>query len=305
MTVTRLQTPFPSLTSDNFLSRGSAGQVFAISREIVFKCPTSFEDPVATQAEEMGESVKRIEHEKVVYKILMEHRHPNIVHGILCVPEGLFMQRLSSTLEFRIDQSTTLPISRDCQHRWIQQLTSALAWIEQLGYVHGDLRPANIFLDETENIKLGDFDCAVKKGEQLLAASEPFCKLNEAYEPPPAGPISEQFALASCLYNIRFGNKPFHQLNAPTRVLKLIRNEFPATSADHVFGATIQKCWKGAYGSIGDLQEVISTLLYEHLRQEVRLLAQWNTKPLSANESLRLERKCQEFVEIQRAAVYH
>lgn len=40
-------------------------------------------DPEPMQAEEMEESIKKMENEKVIYRILMEHRHPNIVHGIL------------------------------------------------------------------------------------------------------------------------------------------------------------------------------------------------------------------------------
>ena len=226
--------PFPSLASDNLLSRGSAGHVFAVSSDIVIKCPTIFDDPVPAQAEEMEESIKSMENEKAIYRILMEYRHPNLVHGILIVPEGIFMQRLQTTLQSRIDQSATSPISPDCQLRWIQQLINAVVWFEQLGYVHGDIRPANILLDTMGNIKLGDFDATVKKGEELLAASEPFCKLNKGYETPPAGPVSEQFALGSCIYTIQYGKIPLHEFDPPTRVLKLMRNEFPVTSDDHL-----------------------------------------------------------------------
>ncbi|KAF2194753.1 hypothetical protein K469DRAFT_617378 [Zopfia rhizophila CBS 207.26] len=258
---TRLRTPFRSLSADNFLSRGSAGQVFAISRNVVFKCPTLFDDPAPTQAEETKESIKRIENEKAIYQILMEHRHPNIVYGILCVPEGLFIHRLEMTLESRIEESQTAAINTSTQERWIQQMTSAAAWLEHLGYVHGDLRPANIFLDTRENIRLGDFDGTVKKGEQLVVVSEPFCKLNESYEPPLAGPLSEQFSLASCVYTIRFGHKPFHDIDAPIRVRKLIMNRFPSTSTDVVFGDLTRKCWHGFYDSISAVEQDILSLL--------------------------------------------
>jgi hypothetical protein len=89
---------------------------------------------------------------------------------------------------------------------------------------------------------LTDFDAAVKIGEQLLVASEPFCKLNIDYEVPIAGPQSEQFALGSYFYNIRYGYISFHDLDAPTRVRKLVRNEFPSTSQDDLFGDLIQAC---------------------------------------------------------------
>lgn len=252
---TRLQFPFGALSADNFLSRGSAGQVFAISPNVVFKCPTVFENPIPEQAEEMKESAEKIANEKAVYETLMEHRHPNIVHGILCVSEGIFLQRLGSTLEYHLTQGSPCLYS---QKRWIRQLSSALAWLERLGYVHGDLRPANIFLDVEENIRLGDFDATVKVGEQLRVASEPFCKLNEDYEPPLAGPDTEQFSLGSCIYNIRFGRKPHHDLDPPTRVRKLMMNDFPSTSADYLFGALTNNCWYGGiYDSIYTVEQEI------------------------------------------------
>lgn len=253
---TRLQVPFRALSADNFLSRGSAGQVFAISPNVVFKCPTVFENPITEQAQETEESIAKIANEQAVYKTLMAHPHPNIVHGILCISEGIFLQRLGPTLEYHITQCSPSPES---QNRWIRQLASALAWLERLGYVHGDLRPANIFLDVVEqNIRLGDFDATVKIGEQLKVASEPFCKLNEAYEfSSAAGPDTEQFALASCIYNIRFGHKPHHDLDAPARVRKLMMNEFPSTSADGLLGALTTNCWYGVFDSIRTVEQEI------------------------------------------------
>jgi serine/threonine protein kinase len=260
----RLRTPFRSLSADNFISRGSAGQVFAISQSVVFKCPTLFDNPVRAQAEEMEESIKKLENEKAIYQILMEYWHPNIVCGLLCVPEGIFLHRQEMTLETRIERSPMLAISPNTQKRWIQQIISALTWIEHLGYAHGDLRPANIFLGTREEVRIGDFDATVKRGEQLVVASEPFCKMNEDYEPPLAGPLSEQFSLASCIYTIRFGHIPFYDVKAPIRVQRLIMNQFPSTTADAVFGDLTQKCWHGVYHSVEAVEHEVISLLGKH-----------------------------------------
>lgn len=244
---TTLRVPFPSLTVERLLARGSGGQVFRISKQVVFKCPTSFDHPAPGQADEMKESAAKIENEKSTHKLLMKHPHPNIVRCILCIPEGFFMERMDATLQARIDHSA--PSSRT-QLRWITQIASALSWIEGLGRVHGDLRPPNILLTADDHIRLADFDTSVKIGEELLVASEPFVKLNENFELPHAGPISEQFALASCIYTIRSGHIPFSELDAPVRVRRLMNNEFPSTANDAEFGSLILGCWQGQYASI-------------------------------------------------------
>ena len=256
--------PFHTLSVDNFISRGSAGQVFAISRNVVFKCPTLFENPVRAQVEEMKESINKLENEKAIYQIMMENRHPNIVCSLLCVPEGVFLHRQEMTLETRIKRLPMSAISPSTQERWIQEITSALAWIEHLGYAHGDLRLANIFLGTREEIRLEDFDATVKKGEQLVVVSEPFCKINENYEPPLAGPLSKQFSLASCIYTIRFGHVPFHDMDAPLRVRRLIMNQFPSTAADVIFGDLTQKCWEGGYYSVKAVEHEVMSLLEKH-----------------------------------------
>lgn len=101
-----------------------------------------------------------------------------------------------------------------------------MEWLERLGYAHGDLRPANILLDAEENIKVANLDSTVRLGEQLLVASAPFCKLEGDYEPPIASAVSEQYAVGSCIYNIRTPFKLFHDIAMPVRVRKLINNEF-------------------------------------------------------------------------------
>lgn len=279
---TYLRVPFASLTAERLLARGAGGQIFIISKHVVFKCPTGFHNPAPDQADEMEESAARIANEKSTHKLLMKHPHPNIVRCILCVPEGFFMERMGATLQTRIDQhSARHAPSNHTQARWITQIASALSWIEGLGLVHGDLRPSNILLTANDNIRLADFDASVKIGEQLLVASEPFCKLNGDFELPHAGPISEQFALASCIYTIRFGHIPLGELDAPDRVRKLMNNEFPSTENDAKFGVVTLSCWQGQYASItavyNDIKarydtESVSDVFEDSIHDKPRLL---------------------------------
>jgi hypothetical protein len=108
----------------------------------------------------------------------------------------------------------------------------------------------------------------VKRGEELMAASEPFCKMYKNCELPLAGPLSEQFSLASCIYNIRSGHIPFHDMEAPDRVQKPIANEFPSTAEDGIFSDLTQKCWHGGYRSVEAMKHEVDTLVWDDIRAE-------------------------------------
>lgn len=252
-----LQIPFRSLDCDDFISRGSAGQVFAVSPRLVLKFPTSFTNPAPEQVVESEESRQKIEHEKSIYQMMMDFRHPHLVRAILCAPEGIFLERLRCTLRCRLDDGATTPITPTQEMRWITQLTSAVEWLATLDYAHGDLRPANIHLDERDVLKIADFDATVRFGQRLLVATAPFCKLQDDYEPPIASSTSEQYSLGSCIYTVRNRKEPFHDLEGPEMARRLIDGKYSDTSHDTELGPIIQACWRGDYTSIQQLKRTI------------------------------------------------
>ncbi|KAG6066960.1 hypothetical protein E4U32_004855 [Claviceps aff. humidiphila group G2b] len=163
------------------------------------------------------------------------------------------MERMEATLQTRLDQNYA-PSNR-VKARWITQIASALSWIEGLGFVHGDLRPANILLTADDNIRLADLDASVKIDEQLEAASEPFFRLNEGLELSHAGPITEQFVLGSCIYTIRFGHISLDGIDPPARYQKLLDNEFPSMENDAEFRGVTLSCRRGQYASVSAAYE--------------------------------------------------
>lgn len=204
------------------------------------------------------------------------------------------------TLHDRLEECLSKPLPEQIEERWIRQLSSALAWLEHLGLIHGDLRPKNIFLTargDEGDIQLGDFDCAVEKGSQLLASSEPFCKVLKNYELPEGSAITEQFSLGSCIYTIRFQRIPWHDLDPPTRVQKIMNGELPESSSDALFGELMSRCWIGDFESLHSVEQEIIRLLQKEGGVQVvdAMLGSMNPDLIST-----LKRECVEFLELER-----
>lgn len=100
----------------------------------------------------------------------------DIIQSFLRVPEGNFLafmscgslhERLQAHQRQTDDGRIEEVISIEPEHlikRWLMELCNAAAWIESLGYVHGDIWPPNLLLDSQEHLKLTDFDCVAPIG---------------------------------------------------------------------------------------------------------------------------------------------
>ena len=62
---------------------------------------------------------------------------------------------------------------------------------------------------------------------------------------------AKQYLLASCIYIIRHGYIPNPKLDAPDRIKKLIRREFPSTEGGSLFGDLTRRCWAEEYADLG------------------------------------------------------
>lgn len=232
--------------------------VFDLSENVAIKSPFVFDNPTPAHEKEMVNNIASIEKEKQILSVLQQEPHPNIVHAILLSQQGIFLERLVMSLSQRL-KGPALPISPQLKVRWIQQIVSAAAWLENLGLAHGDTRPDNILLDERANIKLIDFDCTVKYGDALIVATTLFAKLDENLNTLLAGAESETFAIGSCIYNIHFGYPPLPELEDRELDKKWSTHEYPPTGDDEL-SVIIRKCWNGEFESVAALDAVVKSL---------------------------------------------
>ncbi|KAL8753444.1 MAG: hypothetical protein Q9199_005041 [Rusavskia elegans] len=161
-----LASPFPQLALTNILGKGGASLILSFPYRIVLKTPNKYHimddwsEKTATKASEsQAQAEWCMQNEKAVYAKLAVRPHRNLLWALLIVDEGIFLPRMDSTLEaYTLSWSMGYSeVSAKTKNQWINQFTAGAAWLEALGFVHNDIRPSNIFIDQENNARLGDF----------------------------------------------------------------------------------------------------------------------------------------------------
>lgn len=135
--------------------------------------------------------------------------------------------------------------------RWVQQITSALEYVEKMGFSHNDIHLRNCLLDKNLNLKLSDFDSATTIGQFPISSYAPWARIL------PAGPLketyglcsarTEQFAVGTLLYFMVYGHEPYEDIDLKNQGLDDLDRrfqdmEFPPGNRHEVFDEFISAC---------------------------------------------------------------
>jgi Protein kinase domain len=119
-----------------------------------------------------------------------------------------------------------------------RRLARALAFVHELGLIHRDVAPGNVWLDERHMAHLGDFDSAVSRDTALRPAALPLT--TEAYTAPEqlSGTFDERsdlYSLGAVLYEALTGMRP-KRVPRAALVKRLVtsRPELPRSLRDAV-----------------------------------------------------------------------
>ncbi|CZT13275.1 related to Rho-associated protein kinase [Rhynchosporium graminicola] len=145
------------------------------------------------------------------------------------------------------------------------ELSSAVAWLESLGYAHTDIRRENLILDGEDHLKLTDFDTMEKIGTRALGCSPPWARClgpeagNQQRSFGDYGARYESFAIGSVLYFMTRGHEPYDDgVFGPevggAQVALLQFMLFPSLGTDPLDNI-IRKCWYGKYQRLENLAE--------------------------------------------------
>ncbi|QPH09532.1 hypothetical protein C2857_000361 [Epichloe festucae Fl1] len=233
---------------------GGHSVVLDISSNIVAKVSIKAGDP-------------RIRQEQKIFELLQDSKSHNIVQ---CFYHGVDVSFLEYIPHGTLHDRMSLPKHRPVLH-WMLQLTTAVAYLEELGYAHGDLNPQNILLNDDDELILIDFDHSLEIGEDVDVGYEPYVRQSRERDGGlfgVAGPKPEQFALGSIFWYMSRGNELYAELSGPDQVERLIDCEFPDTDPAEPIDRVIKNCWLRRYARIADLLEEIKAMVGDTARQE-------------------------------------
>lgn len=247
----------PQLSSYRFLSIGAVGFVYQIDSCVVLKFPRDPND-------------ERFSREIEIFNLFEKHSPcPDIVQSFLRDPKGNFLAYLSGgTLEQRLRGKGVESLS--AIGRWAMEFSNAAAWLESLGYIHGDLRPLNIHFAAHDHLKLTDFDSVAKIRTRYDGAAPPWARLlgpeagDENGTFGRCGAKTEQFAIGSIIYFATRGYEPYEMEDwgedlGPKVVELLQRMKFPDLSRG-CLDKIIEQCWNGQFATLKDLAKKTSLL---------------------------------------------
>jgi serine/threonine protein kinase len=99
-------------------------------------------------------------------KSVSKFNHPNIMalYDTRCKQKEDFWAEVYMIFEYcsggTLSDRLQKPSTKALDIKWMRQLANAVAYIHALALVHRDLKPDNILLSATDNIKIGDFGLA-------------------------------------------------------------------------------------------------------------------------------------------------
>lgn len=217
-------------------------------------------DIVAKVSHKTGQGY--LDHEQSILARLEETPCKYILKPFLCRKDVTFMKRLDGGILYErmgnVDKQRPVLL-------WMQQLSAAAAWVELQGFAHGDINPRNIIFDDNDQLKLIDFDHAVKIGDDIDVGEEPYVACRSRHSVGGgqygiAGPVTELLALGSIFWYMSRGTELYHDVEGPDKVDHLIKHRFPAMDTTDPIDDVISRCWHGGYKTVGALASHVQSL---------------------------------------------
>lgn len=184
---------------------------------------------------------KQFRREGILGKLIA---HPNLMAvldgGLKKPPYFLVFPRMvGGTLERILRAAGPFP----CPHAlWVtRQVAEALAAIHDQGWLHGDIKPANVFLNAQGHATLFDLGMATpiqhagELHDRRLAGTLAYCAPEQFTSRLRIGPPSDVYSLGITLFELLTGCRPFRETES-TRLVECHLQQVPLSPRTHAPG---------------------------------------------------------------------
>jgi serine/threonine-protein kinase len=266
----------PRYRSPRRIGHGAMGDIYlatdqTLGREVVVKVLSEryAADPAITERfKREGLAAARLSGESgavTIFDVGDWHGRPFIV-----------MEHLGGgSLEDRLRREGAQPPDRAL--RWLEQAAETLDSAHRHGIVHRDVKPANLLLDERDELHVADFGIASAAGLDSMTLTGTILGTAGYLSPEQArgeraGPSSDLYALAVVAYELLSGHRPYENdsptaeaaahVNAPVPSITERCENLPS-ALDGVFRRALAKDPAARYGSAAEFLAALKETLSE------------------------------------------
>ncbi|KAJ5096856.1 kinase domain-containing protein [Penicillium angulare] len=226
------------------ISGGVTGIVELLENGTVLKAPYPGLD--------MDLHIQDIAKEADIYRRIGPHKR--LIQMLDHSEEGLVLEYMKNgDLKTYLQSHSPIPI--DLKLKWAYQVAEAVDLLHRNGVIHCDIKPRNLLLDTSFDIKIIDFSGSSLDGSRPTSGESTRFYLPRHWKDP-STVTTDLFALGSTIYEILYGTCPYRDI-ASDEVERLYKqHEFPDVS-DEPWGQIIRRCWLSQFDSAADLQSAI------------------------------------------------
>jgi serine/threonine protein kinase len=121
----------------------------------------------------------RFYHKQNIFSVLDPAPSLHIVRTFLCRPEITFVQFIGNrTLKDRINKGD----GNRPALLWMHQLSSTVSCLESFGLAHSNIKPANILVNDQDQLKLVDLDHAKPIESDVEVGDDPYIRVHKVGE---------------------------------------------------------------------------------------------------------------------------
>jgi serine/threonine protein kinase len=203
------------------IAAGGIGELYqAIDRR---RIEADYPDPfvaikvLSPKLQHMNGAVRILQYEAILAQRLI---HPNLVRVFdIDRHAGIYFMTMEwlrgESLARRLKRTEKRPLPWAATRRILHDVGAGLGFAHQNGVVHGDIKPANIFLTSDCQVKIVDFGLACSVGEQeanirrgplVLTPAYASCEIHERLRPTVQDDV---YSLAVMAYQMIAGSHPF------------------------------------------------------------------------------------------------